>query len=618
MTDDAKLKAREDILAQLNKTHGKGTVSVYGSGARLDVDAVSTGSLAIDIALGIGGLARGRIVEVFGPESCLSAETFVQYETRTKDCKRQNNKGGTIGTVERLYRLFHNLQKPERGNYHREVASESEFFVSSINEDGRIFKNRIVDVMYVGPRSCLEICVDGHQIVATPEHKFWVGDHFVAAEELAVGDTVHVHNNTHLQKAESDKVPESDRQYLYVKEHPAAGVKVVCDTLRGYSYKYYRLPRARAVVEAVMNSLPLHEYVSRLNDGILDDLLFLSRDDHVHHVDEDCRNDELDNLAVISSTEHGRLHEMNRHSDLRFASVPKKVTAISVVEEECQTYDIRVESPFNNYVANGFVVHNSGKTTLTLHCVAEAQRLGGLAAFIDAEHALDPEYAANIGVNMDDLVVSQPSSGEQALQITEDLISSNAFDIVVIDSVAALVPQAEIDGDMGKLLPGLQARMMSQACRKLASKVAKSKVILVFINQIRNKIGVMFGSNETTSGGRALAFYSSQRLDIRRLAAIKDGTDLVGNKTRVKIVKNKVAPPFKSCEIDIVYGKGIDTYSDIVDYAVHLNLMEKNGSHYQYEGDRIGHGRAATRDWLEQHPEHCEVILSTIRKHFGI
>ncbi len=256
----------------------------------------------------------------------------------------------------------------------------------------------------------------------------------------------------------------------------------------------------------------------------------------------------------------------------------------------------------------------SGKTTLALHLVAEAQKRGGMAAFVDAEHALDAKYANRLGVDVDNLLVSQPDYGEQALEIAEALVRSNAIDIVVIDSVAALVPRAELEGDMGDSMPGLQARLMSQALRKLTALVSRSKTCLVFINQIREKIGVMFGSPETTTGGRALKFYSSVRLDVRRIAAIKDADKVVGNRTRVKVVKNKMAPPFREAEFDILYGEGISKEGDLIDLAVGLNLIEKSGSWYSFAGERIGQGRENVRQFLLQNPDIYGKIEVDLRK----
>jgi recombination protein RecA len=265
-----------------------------------------------------------------------------------------------------------------------------------------------------------------------------------------------------------------------------------------------------------------------------------------------------------------------------------------------------------------FGPESSGKTTLTLHLIAQAQKAGGVAAFIDAEHALDPGYARKLGVDVDNLLVSQPDSGEQALEIAGALIASGALDVVVIDSVAALVPKAELEGEMGDSHMGLQARLMSQALRKLTGVVGRTGTCMVFINQIREKIGVMFGSPETTTGGRALKFYASVRLDIRRIAAIKDGDTAIGNRTRVKVVKNKVAPPFREAEFDILYGEGISREGDLLDMGAAHNLVEKSGSWFSYRGERIGQGRDNARQYLREHPDLCRNLNAELRKTLGL
>jgi recombination protein RecA len=265
-----------------------------------------------------------------------------------------------------------------------------------------------------------------------------------------------------------------------------------------------------------------------------------------------------------------------------------------------------------------FGPESSGKTTLAMHVVAEAQRNGGICAFVDAEHALDPAYAANIGVDVDELLISQPDTGEQALEIADMLIRSGAIDVVVIDSVAALTPRAEIEGEMGDTHVGLQARLMSQALRKLTANLNKTHTICIFINQLREKIGVMFGSPETTPGGRALKFYSSARLDIRRIEAIKDGVEVVGNRTRVKVVKNKVASPFKQAEFDIMYGRGISREGSVLDIGVDLGFIKKSGAWYTYEGEQLGQGRENSKQFLADNPEIMIDISERIRTEMGI
>ena len=261
---------------------------------------------------------------------------------------------------------------------------------------------------------------------------------------------------------------------------------------------------------------------------------------------------------------------------------------------------------------------SSGKTTVTLHMIAEVQKRGGIAGFIDAEHALDPVYAKNIGVDIDNLYISQPDNGEQALEITETMVRSGAIDIVVVDSVAALVPKAEIDGDMGDSHVGLQARLMSQALRKLTAVISKSNCTVVFINQLREKVGVMFGNPETTTGGRALKFYSSVRLDVRRIEALKQGGEVIGNRTRVKVVKNKIAPPFKEAEFDIMFGKGISKEGDIVDLASNVGIINKSGAWFAYEGNKIGQGRENAKQYLRDNPAVCNEIENKVREHFGL
>ncbi len=261
---------------------------------------------------------------------------------------------------------------------------------------------------------------------------------------------------------------------------------------------------------------------------------------------------------------------------------------------------------------------SSGKTTVTLHMIAEVQKRGGIAGFIDAEHALDPVYARNIGVDVDNLYISQPDCGEQALEITETMVRSGAVDIIVVDSVAALVPKAEIDGEMGDSHVGLQARLMSQALRKLTAVISKSNCTVVFINQLREKVGIMFGNPETTTGGRALKFYSSVRLDVRRIESLKQAGEVIGNRTRVKVVKNKIAPPFKEAEFDIMFGEGISRVGDILDIAAGIDIINKSGAWYAYEGNKIGQGRENAKQYLKDNPAFCEEIEKKVRAHYGL
>ena len=326
--------------------------------------------------------------------------------------------------------------------------------------------------------------------------------------------------------------------------------------------------------------------------------------------------------------------ERNRAIDLAFAQIEKQfgkgsimrlgskeaIVPIAVISTGAISFDaaLGVGGFPRGRVIEVFGPESSGKTTITLQVIAEAQKTGGMAAFVDAEHALDPGYAKKLGVDVDNLLVSQPDYGEQALEITEALVRSNAIDVLVVDSVAALVPKAELDGEMGDSHMGLQARLMSQALRKLTGTVSKSRTCLIFINQIREKIGVMFGNPETTTGGRALKFYSSVRIDIRRIAAIKDGDVVTGSRTRVKVVKNKVAAPFREAEFDILYGEGISREGDLLDIAVNSNILEKSGSWFSYKGERIGQGRENARQFLKDNKDTMAKLDAEVRKALGL
>jgi recombination protein RecA len=325
-----------------------------------------------------------------------------------------------------------------------------------------------------------------------------------------------------------------------------------------------------------------------------------------------------DRSKAIELALSGLEKQFGKGSIMRLGS--KDVVPISVISTGSISFDaaLGVGGVPRGRVIEIFGPESSGKTTITLQIIAEAQKTGGLAAFVDAEHALDPAYAAKLGVDIDNLLVSQPDYGEQALEIVEALVRSNAIDVLVVDSVAALVPKAELDGEMGDSHMGLQARLMSQALRKLTGTVSKSRTCLIFINQIREKIGVMFGNPETTTGGKALKFYSSVRIDIRRIGAVKDGDSVVGSRTKVKIVKNKVAAPFRDAEFDILYGEGISREGDILDLAVLHNIIDKSGAWYSYQGERIGQGRENVRAFLKENKDVFARVDAELRKKLGI
>jgi recombination protein RecA len=341
-----------------------------------------------------------------------------------------------------------------------------------------------------------------------------------------------------------------------------------------------------------------------------------------------------DRSTRVDDRNNDRNNERNKAIELAFAQIEKQfgkgsimrlgskeaIVPIAVISTGAISFDaaLGVGGVPRGRVVEIFGPESSGKTTIALQVIAEAQKAGGMAAFVDAEHALDPGYAKKLGVDVDNLLVSQPDYGEQALEITEALVRSNSIDVLVVDSVAALVPKTELDGEMGDSHMGLQARLMSQALRKLTGTVAKSRTCLIFINQIREKIGVMFGNPETTTGGRALKFYSSVRIDIRRIAAIKEGDVVTGSRTRVKVVKNKVAAPFREAEFDILYGEGISREGDLLDLAVNSNILEKSGSWFSYKGERIGQGRENARAFLKENKDTMAKLDAEVRKALGL
>ncbi len=329
-------------------------------------------------------------------------------------------------------------------------------------------------------------------------------------------------------------------------------------------------------------------------------------------------DERTERLKAIDAAIAGVEKQFGKGSIMRLGE--KRVDDVAAISTSCLSLDsaLGVGGMPRGRIVEIYGPESGGKTTLALHVVAEAQKQGGIAAYVDAEHALDAEYAHKLGVDIDNLFVSQPDSGEQALEIVEALVRSNGIDVLVVDSVAALVPRAELDGDMGDSHMGLQARLMSQALRKLTAVVNRSKTCLIFINQVRDKIGVMFGSPETTTGGRALKFYASIRLDIRRISAIKDGDNVVGNRTKAKVVKNKVAPPFKDVEFDLMYGEGISRAGDLLDLAVNNKIVEKSGAWFSFQGERLGQGRENVKNLLKNDPEMAGRIETEVRKAIGL
>ena len=602
------------------------------------------------------GYPRKHYTEIYGAESCLDADTFIQYTVRRSDGTFVNGKGGTI---QRLFKRFHNL--PALGNgqgkYQRPRTLDAEFYAPSVNEYDRIFQNRILDVVDAGTQECFELVTSsGFRITATAEHKFFTGVAYSRLGDLKVGDLVQIHNNTHFRTSVHKTAPH--RKMLYVKHHPVAGVKIAKARVNRTSgmfkeYPYHRLPYARAVVEASLNNLSVDAYVARLDANDLEGLQFLDRNAHVHHRDENIFHDDLSNLEVLSSSEHGILHATERHNNLRFISVPDEIVSITAVSLR-KVYDLKMTAPFNNFVADGFVVHNSGKTTLALSAVVSCQREGGVAMYIDFEHSLHHGYAKAIGVDFseDKLLFYQPDTFEEGIKMLYLGIRAG-IDLIVVDSVAAMVPKAELEKDIGDPARiGALASAMSGLLPKLviwlsnpegmgkakktgndedeeptekASKVKHPGTALIFINQLRALIQSGYGKGgptEHTPGGKALKFYAHVRLNLRRRKSEvinkkdpltgKDKNIPFGNLVEVKVDKTKCAgQQGYSGEIFIRYGYGLDDLLSLIEAGTVRRIIGKVKSSLTYEGETF-RGRESMRKYLLEHPEKVEMLKAQI------
>jgi recombination protein RecA len=609
----------EEVVELFNKTSDENSkIILMGADFNRDIPVTSFGVLSVDIASGVGGMPNGRIIEVYGPESCISGDSFLQYEVWTPDDKKRINKKG--GSISRLYERFHNIETEECAKQGRHLQLKDViFYIKSVDDNGSIIRNRVLDVVDSGDKECIKLITEsGESLKSTLDHKYLTPNGYKSLRDLKIGDTVFVHNNTRRVGRKYYK----SRPEVCVKYHPRLPTKIVFDKKTGNDYLYYRGQKSRLVYEAFMNDLDYDTYISILNTGSkhsIEKLRFLPDNIHVHHRDEDFTNNDIRNLQLVSSSEHGIIHSLDRKQNLSFVMVETKIEAM-IPEGILKTYDLRCLTPYNNYIANGIVVHNSGKTTLAIHAMAEAQRKGNIVAFFDLEHALDKKYCEKLGVDIPNLLLSQPGCAEDALDGVEALTNMlSEGDLIVVDSVAALTPRAEIEGDMGDSHMGLQARLMSQACRKLTGIASKKGVTILFINQIRMKIGVMFGSPETTSGGNALKFYASQRIETRKTGTNKgkDG-EAISNKVRLKFIKNKVAPPFREANTIIKFGEGIPKSADVMELALALGIIERSGSWYKYEGENIGQGSDLSCIYLEEHPDVLEKIENQIRKHYDI
>ncbi|CPW49244.1 recombinase A [Mycobacteroides abscessus] len=542
-------KALELALAQIDKSFGKGSVMRLGDEVRQPISVIPTGSIALDVALGIGGLPRGRVIEIYGPES--SGKTTVALHA----VANAQRAGGIAAFIDAEHAL-----DPE---YAKKLGVDTDSLLVSQPDTGE---------------QALEIA---DMLVRS------------GAIDLIVIDSV------------AALVPRAEIEGEMGDSHVGLQARLMSQALR-------------KMTGALNNSGTTAIFINQLREKI--GVMFGSPETTTGGKALKFYSSVRLDVRRIETLKDGTDAVGNR---TRVKVVKNKVSPPFKQAEFDILYGKGISKEGSLIDMGGRVIEiygpeSSGKTTVALHAVANAQRAGGIAAFIDAEHALDPEYAKKLGVDTDSLLVSQPDTGEQALEIADMLVRSGAIDLIVIDSVAALVPRAEIEGEMGDSHVGLQARLMSQALRKMTGALNNSGTTAIFINQLREKIGVMFGSPETTTGGKALKFYSSVRLDVRRIETLKDGTDAVGNRTRVKVVKNKVSPPFKQAEFDILYGKGISKEGSLIDMGVEQGFIRKSGSWFTYEGEQLGQGKENARNFLLENVDVANEIEKKIKEKLGI
>jgi recombination protein RecA len=713
-------KALETALAQIERQFGRGSVMRLGDEARAPIEVIPTGAISLDVALGIGGLPRGRVVEIFGPEGSGKAlalgtpiptpkgwttmgelspgqEVFAGDGSSTRvtfatpvmtghECFRVRFSDGSEVIADADHQWVTTTLWGRTERWSPAVVTTREMEATLWARDGHTLNHAI--------QTCGPLDYPAQELPVAPYTLgAWLGDGTTDAASITCVDPeildeirrdgYRVHHNNPWQHSQAPRY-----HIAWLPERPACllagprcspGGTVIARGLCGYHYYSERRNgrlsewpvRAAVSLQAQLRKLGvlgnkyipesyLHASVEQrlaLLQGLMDTdgtvsaagsgtgrghgcaaCEFsvvnerLARDVHELLLGLGVKVTIREAPAVLQGRVVGTRYRLGFQTNLPVFRLPRKarrliplrtrratlryVTAVEPVAS-VPVRCIQVDHPSHTYLAGRECIptHN---TTVALHAVANAQKNGGIAAFIDAEHALDPDYAKNLGVDTDALLVSQPDTGEQALEIADMLIRSSAIDVVVIDSVAALVPRAEIEGEMGDSHVGLQARLMSQALRKLAGALNQTKTTAIFINQLREKVGVLFGSPETTSGGRALKFYASVRLDVRRIETLKDGTDAVGSRTRVKVVKNKVAPPFRSAEFDIIFGQGISREGGLIDLGVEQSIVRKSGAWYTYEGDQLGQGKENARTFLRDNPDMANEIEKKIKEKLGV
>ena len=586
---DNKIK---DIVSFLQKQYGDHSVGMAGE-MDLIIKRVSTGSQLLDLKLG-GGLPLGRTVELFGQPHCLDENTFIPYRVVDKNNKIQNHKGGTI---KNLYNRFHNIKTSGRGCYQRKQTINSSFQVLSIRDDDFIISNKIKDVIYCGKKKCYEVVtIDNKKIITTKDHKFYIGNNkYKKLKDLKIGDYIFTHNNTRYKNKKITRYKE-----VLVKYHPTWRTKKVC------GHKYYRNRIADAVIEAKLNNLSYKKYIDLLNSDRKIKIKTIPNGYVVHHKDNNYKNDNIKNLELITVKKHKQLHQKTNKvfSSGGFIATETKIKSIKFVDNR-ETYDISCQSPFNNYIANKFVVHNSGKTLISLRTIKAAQNKNMSCAFIDAEGSYDPKFAERIGVDNNKLIFIRESEGDKVFTILQELIE-RGVEIIVVDSIASITPTYELEEDFNKNTIGIHARMMSKALRKLTGLISKNNSLIIFLNQIREKVGA-YGNPEISTGGRALGFYASVRIEVRAKIE-KEGKEKTHQMVKWAIVKNKAGNPHGYGEFIYHYKNGINYDDELLLFLLETKQVKKSGSFYQILGQQF-HGRKEFYEKLKSDPKFKEELL---------
>lgn len=588
----------DKTLAEINKKFGVGTIGRICDMPTIKAERISSGSPYLDYCMG-GGFPLGRSVELFGQFSCIDKDTFIGYLVVNNNGKTQNHKGGTI---ENLYKRFHGEKRLGKGFYQRPQTLNSSFFIISVNTENYVVKNQIIDVVRTGRKECYQIITKGGKfLIVTPEHRFLTqNNEYKKLENLKVGEFIYVQNNVRLKR----KHKIIRYKEVFVKYHPKWKTKKVD------KYIYYRGRVSHAKIEALLNNIPYEEYISILNKGeehkdFVDKMNFIPDDSIVHHKNHNPLDDRIENLELVKKENHECYHGIQNHRRGIFGIrvTEDKIVSIKPVGIR-ETYDIKCLSPFNNYIANGIVVHNSGKSLIALRTIIEAQKKGLQCVYLDSENAFSPEFASRLGVDVNKLIISQISAGEAVFDIIDKLLQADVA-VIVIDSVASLVPSYELEEEIGKQTMALQARLMSKALRKLTAKAAKNKTLLLFVNQIREKVGA-YGNPEITSGGRALGFYASLRVEVRKGDFLKEQDRIIGQVVKFKVVKSKVCPPYRDGYFNFYHptedNKDLDlfdTANELVSMLLVNRKIARRGSYYDILG-RTFQGREQLEEEIKE------------------